>query len=59
MRKTYSYKCKTCGLNGYSHSGIQRYCYGCSYDRNVKGINVPDKFDDKGRRLVSDPSASL
>lgn len=51
MRKSYSYKCKTCGLNGYSHSGIQRYCYGCSYDRNVLGIVKPDLFDSNGKRV--------
>ena len=52
MAKTYTYKCKTCGLNGYSHSPLVRYCYGCSYDRNVKGIIVPDKFDSNGKPLA-------
>jgi len=58
MRKSYSYKCKTCGLNGYTHSPLQRYCYGCSYDRNVLGIVKPDLFDSNGKRL-SDPSAKV
>ena len=55
MAKNYPYKCKACGINGYSHNGMQRYCYGCSYDKNVKGIARPDKFDDNGKRLPSFP----
>jgi hypothetical protein len=58
MKKSYSYKCKACGLNGYTHSPLQRYCYGCSYDRNQLGIVKPDQFDDNGRR-VSAPSAKV
>lgn len=37
MRKSYSLKCPTCGVNYFSKvKWIE--CYGCSYDRNVLGI---------------------